>query len=112
MVRRPKMPISSWTAAKNDAIATSCERLLLLGLGARVPKNHVAGAASHCVEIVESRAGKQHPRTAEGNRLGFEQAPLAIPLRERAVGADDAMPRHPIRIEAAQHMAHQARRAW
>jgi hypothetical protein len=111
MVRRPKMPISSWTAAKNDAIATSCERLLLLGLGARVPKNHVAGAASHCVEIVESRAGKQHPRTAEGDCLRFQQAPLAGSLRKRAVCANDTMPWRFARIGAAQHMARQTRRA-
>lgn len=69
------------------------------------------GARSRGVEIIESCARQQYPLTSEGDRLGFEQPSLAGSLRERPVGADDAMPRRIARIGAAQHVACKTRRA-
>jgi|SRR5271168_4043323 len=66
---------------------------------------------SNRVEIVESCAGKEDPLTLEGNRLRFEQTPLAGSLCERAVCANDAMPWRLARVGVAQHVARQAWRA-
>jgi len=81
-----------------------CDCILRLGLAAKRPSRHV--------EIVESRARKHYPLIMEGHPLSLEQAPLAIALCERSVGADHAMPRGSARIGAAQHIARQARSAW
>ena len=68
-----------------------------------------AECPSRRVDIVESRSGQHHPLALKGDRLSFEQAPLAGSLCQRPIGADHAMPRCSVRVSATQHITRQSR---
>ena len=57
--------------------------------------------------VVRSTELRAHHET---ELLGFKQAPLTGALCKRAIGADDSVPRHLMRIGKAQYMACKTRR--